>query len=111
MPGPPSDESERLGARSEPPPDESERPGPRAEAPEPLGNLINGAFVAPAGKTLVSRNPAADGAVVFETLTSVHAVAEAAAAAAAAQLAGLEHDRVRQPVGARGDRVLEPIER
>ena len=32
-----------------------------------LGNFINGGFVAPSGKALVSRNPAADGAVVFET--------------------------------------------
>ncbi|HEY0985582.1 MAG TPA: aldehyde dehydrogenase family protein, partial [Kofleriaceae bacterium] len=118
MPGPPSDESERLGARSEPPPDESARPGPRAEAPEPLGNLINGAFVAPAGKTLVSRNPAADGAVVFETATSVHAVAEAAAAAAAAQpawarLTTAERasalDRFKQAISARADGLADAI--
>ena len=32
-----------------------------------LGNFINGGFVPPSGKALVSRNPAADGAVVFET--------------------------------------------
>jgi acyl-CoA reductase-like NAD-dependent aldehyde dehydrogenase/4-aminobutyrate aminotransferase-like enzyme/GNAT superfamily N-acetyltransferase len=50
-----------------------------------LGNFIQGGFVAPSGKALVSRNPAADGAVVFETGYSVAAVADAAAAAAAAQ--------------------------
>ncbi|MCW5807248.1 MAG: aldehyde dehydrogenase family protein [Deltaproteobacteria bacterium] len=50
-----------------------------------LGNFIGGAFVAPSGQALVSRNPAADGAVVFETGTTVGAVGEAAAAAAAAQ--------------------------
>jgi len=50
-----------------------------------LGNFIGGVFVAPAGSALVSRNPAADGAVVFETGASVDAVADATAAAAAAQ--------------------------
>jgi len=50
-----------------------------------LGNFIGGQFVAPAGKALVSRNPAADGAVVFETGFTVGAVADAAGAAAAAQ--------------------------
>ena len=49
-----------------------------------LGNFINGTFVPPSGKALVSRNPAADGAVVFETGYTVGAVAEAAGAAAAA---------------------------
>lgn len=52
-----------------------------------LGNFIGGQFVAPAGKALVSRNPAADGAVVFETGFTVAAVADAAGAAAAAQVA------------------------
>ncbi len=41
--------------------------------------------MAPSGKALVSRNPAADGAVVFETGYTVSAVNDAAAAAAAAQ--------------------------
>ena len=50
-----------------------------------LGNFIGGAFVAPSGKALVSRNPAADGAVVFETGYTVSAVADAARAAEAAQ--------------------------
>ncbi|MBC7974528.1 MAG: aldehyde dehydrogenase, partial [Myxococcales bacterium] len=50
-----------------------------------LGNFMNGAFVAPAGNALISRNPAADGAVVFETGYTVGAVAEAAQAAGAAQ--------------------------
>ncbi|HVK78763.1 MAG TPA: aldehyde dehydrogenase family protein, partial [Kofleriaceae bacterium] len=50
-----------------------------------LGNFIGGAFVPPTGEALVSRNPAADGAVVFETGTTVDAVDAAAHAAAAAQ--------------------------
>ncbi len=53
-----------------------------------LGNYINGAFVVPTGATahpLQSRNPAADSAVVFETMVSVEAVKPAVAAAAAAQ--------------------------
>ena len=50
-----------------------------------LGNFIGGAFVPPSGKALVSRNPAADGAVVFETGYTVGAVADAARAAEAAQ--------------------------
>jgi len=50
-----------------------------------LGNFIGGAFVPPTGEALVSRNPAADGAVVFETGTTVDAVDAAAQAAAAAQ--------------------------
>ena len=52
---------------------------------QPLGNFIGGVFVAPSGKALVSRNPAADGAVVFETGYTVGAVGDAAAAAASAQ--------------------------
>jgi len=50
-----------------------------------LGNFIGGAWVPPAGQALVSRNPAADGAVVFETGWTVDAVDPAVAAAAAAQ--------------------------
>jgi acyl-CoA reductase-like NAD-dependent aldehyde dehydrogenase/4-aminobutyrate aminotransferase-like enzyme len=50
-----------------------------------LGNFIGGQFVAPSGKPLVSRNPAADGAVVFETGYTTSAVADAAAAAGSAQ--------------------------
>ncbi|HVV85110.1 MAG TPA: aldehyde dehydrogenase family protein [Kofleriaceae bacterium] len=50
-----------------------------------LGNYVNGAFVPPTGDALVSHNPAADGAVVFETGFTVEAVAAATAAAAAAQ--------------------------
>jgi acyl-CoA reductase-like NAD-dependent aldehyde dehydrogenase/4-aminobutyrate aminotransferase-like enzyme/ribosomal protein S18 acetylase RimI-like enzyme len=52
---------------------------------QPLGNYIGGEFVPPAGSALVSRNPAADGAVVFETGYSVASVGTAAQAAAAAQ--------------------------
>jgi acyl-CoA reductase-like NAD-dependent aldehyde dehydrogenase/4-aminobutyrate aminotransferase-like enzyme/GNAT superfamily N-acetyltransferase len=50
-----------------------------------LGNFIGGAFVAPSGTPLVSRDPAADGKVVFETGYTVSAAHDAAAAAAAAQ--------------------------
>jgi RHH-type transcriptional regulator, proline utilization regulon repressor / proline dehydrogenase / delta 1-pyrroline-5-carboxylate dehydrogenase len=50
-----------------------------------LGNYIGGAFVPPSGTALVSRNPAADGAVVFETGFTASAVNEAASAAATAQ--------------------------
>ena len=50
-----------------------------------LGNFIGGQFVPPSGRALVSRNPAADGAVVFETGFSIEAVHQAARAAAAAQ--------------------------
>ena len=50
-----------------------------------LGNFIGGQFVPPSGHALVSRNPAADGAVVFETGFTVEAVHHAAQAAAAAQ--------------------------
>ncbi len=49
------------------------------------GNFIGGGFVPPSGTALVSKNPAADGAVVFETGYTVSAVSDAAAAAAAAQ--------------------------
>jgi acyl-CoA reductase-like NAD-dependent aldehyde dehydrogenase/4-aminobutyrate aminotransferase-like enzyme/GNAT superfamily N-acetyltransferase len=50
-----------------------------------LGNYIGGVFVPPSGNALVSRNPAADGAVVFETGFTASAVNDAAAAAATAQ--------------------------
>ncbi len=52
-----------------------------------LGNFIDGAFVrsGPSGSTLVSRNPAAAGTVVFETTYAVEAVGEAVAAAERAQ--------------------------
>ncbi|MEZ4404229.1 MAG: aldehyde dehydrogenase family protein [Kofleriaceae bacterium] len=49
-----------------------------------LGNLIGGAFVPPSGTPLASHNPAADGAVVFETAGDAAAVAAACDAAAAA---------------------------
>ncbi|HEU0029326.1 MAG TPA: aldehyde dehydrogenase family protein [Kofleriaceae bacterium] len=52
---------------------------------QPLGNFIGGAFVPPSGKALISRNPAADGAVVFETGYTVQAVRDAIDAASAAQ--------------------------
>ena len=50
-----------------------------------LGNFIGGQFIAPSGKALVSRNPAAEGVVVFETGYTVEAVDHAASAAASAQ--------------------------
>ncbi|MEO7732295.1 MAG: aldehyde dehydrogenase family protein, partial [Kofleriaceae bacterium] len=83
-----------------------------------LGNFVNGAFVAPSGKALVSRNPAADGAVVFETGYTVGAVAEAAGAAAAAQPAwaaltiaerASALDRLKQAIAARADGLAEAI--
>ncbi|HEX4449755.1 MAG TPA: aldehyde dehydrogenase family protein [Kofleriaceae bacterium] len=50
-----------------------------------LGNFIGGQFVPPSGRALVSRNPAADGAVVLETGFTIEAVRHAAQAAASAQ--------------------------
>jgi succinylglutamic semialdehyde dehydrogenase len=50
-----------------------------------LGNYIDGAFVAPAGAPLISRNPAAEGAVVLETGWNVEAVDAACEAASRAQ--------------------------
>jgi RHH-type transcriptional regulator, proline utilization regulon repressor / proline dehydrogenase / delta 1-pyrroline-5-carboxylate dehydrogenase len=49
------------------------------------GNFIAGSFHAPSGDALVSRNPAAEGAVVFETGSSLRAAEDAAVAASAAQ--------------------------
>lgn len=46
-----------------------------------LGNFVGGAFVAPSGPALISRNPARGGAVVLETASSA---ADASAAVAAA---------------------------
>ena len=58
---------------------------PGYEAPvNALGNFIGGVFVPPSGATLRSHNPAADGAVVFETAGDERAVAAACDAAAAA---------------------------
>ena len=50
-----------------------------------LGNFIGGQFVPPSGRALISRNPAADNAVVLETGYTVEAVRHAAEAAATAQ--------------------------
>ena len=83
-----------------------------------LGNFIGGQFVAPAGKALVSRNPAADGAVVFETGYTVEAVHDAAAAAAAAQPAWAALtpaarwaylDKLKQAIAARADALADAI--
>ncbi|MDX2086889.1 MAG: aldehyde dehydrogenase family protein [Kofleriaceae bacterium] len=85
---------------------------------QPLGNFIGGAFVPPSGKALVSRNPAADGAVVFETGYTVSAVADAAAAAHTAQpaWAGLTQaeraahlERFKQQIAARADQLADAI--
>jgi len=85
---------------------------------QPLGNYIGGEFVAPSGSALVSRNPAADGAVVFETGFTASAVATAAAAAAAAQHAWAalsasarnQHlDRFKAELAARADAIAEAI--
>ncbi|MCA9674511.1 MAG: aldehyde dehydrogenase family protein, partial [Myxococcales bacterium] len=51
---------------------------------QPLGDYIDGAFVSPTGQPLVSRNPAADGAVVLETGWNLASVTAACAAAARA---------------------------
>ena len=83
-----------------------------------LGNFIGGQFVAPTGKALVSRNPAADNAVVFETGYTVEAVHDAARSAAAAQpaWAGLTAaarwahlDRLKQAIAARADALADAI--
>ncbi len=83
-----------------------------------LGNFIGGAFVAPSGTALVSRNPAADGAVVFETGYTVGAVRDAAAAAAAAQPAwaalsfaqrAAHLERFKAQLAARADALTDAI--
>jgi acyl-CoA reductase-like NAD-dependent aldehyde dehydrogenase/4-aminobutyrate aminotransferase-like enzyme len=83
-----------------------------------LGNFIGGAFVSPSGQALVSKNPAADGAVVFETGYTLGAVTDAANAAAAAQpgwakLTAAERaghlERFRQELAARADLLAEAI--
>jgi len=63
--------------------DPPEPPGYEATV-NALGNFIGGAFVSPSGPALVSRDPAADGAVVFETGGDAGAVGAACEAAAAA---------------------------
>jgi len=87
-------------------------------AVQPLGNYVGGRFVSPSGAALVSRNPAADGAVVFETGFSASAVADAANAAAAAQPAWaalsladrVAHlDRFKAELAARGDQIADAI--
>jgi RHH-type transcriptional regulator, proline utilization regulon repressor / proline dehydrogenase / delta 1-pyrroline-5-carboxylate dehydrogenase len=85
---------------------------------QPRGNFIDGAFVSPTGQALVSRNPAADHAVVFETGFTVDAVATAAAAAAAAQPAWAKlsfadrvHklDALKQAIAARANDLADAI--
>jgi len=74
--------------------------------------------VPPSGMALVSRNPAADGAVVFETGYTVGAVRDASAAAAAAQpaWAALTQDervahleRFKHAIAARADLLADAI--
>ena len=74
--------------------------------------------MAPSGKALVSRNPAADGAVVFETGYTVGAVAEAAKAAAAAQPAwarltqaqrATHLEAFKREIAARADQLADAI--
>jgi RHH-type proline utilization regulon transcriptional repressor/proline dehydrogenase/delta 1-pyrroline-5-carboxylate dehydrogenase len=83
-----------------------------------LGNFIGGAFVSPSGTAVVSRNPAADGAVVFETGSSPQAVTEAAAVAAQSQLAWaalplserIAHlERFKAAIAARADALADAI--
>lgn len=83
-----------------------------------LGNFIGGQFIPPTGKPLVSRNPAADGAVVFETGYTVEAVHEAASAALTAQPAWRARSsadrwecllRFRQAIAARADALADAI--
>ncbi len=83
-----------------------------------LGNYIGGAFVPPSGSALVSRNPAADGAVVFETGFTATAVNDAAAAAASAQPAWaaltqaerFAHlERFKPEIAARADQLADAI--
>src|ERR1051325_4990577 len=83
-----------------------------------LGNFVNGAFVPPSGTALISRNPAADGAVVFETGYTVGAVAEAAQAAHAAQPAwaaltaaqrSAHMDTWKAAIAARADALADAI--
>lgn len=83
-----------------------------------LGNFIDGQFVLPAGKPLVSRNPAADGAVVFETSSSVEAVDTAVAAAAAAQAHWMARstadrwnylERFKQAIAASAEAIADAI--
>jgi RHH-type proline utilization regulon transcriptional repressor/proline dehydrogenase/delta 1-pyrroline-5-carboxylate dehydrogenase len=85
-----------------------------------LGNYIGGGFVAPTGSALVSRNPAADGAVVFETGYTVGAARDAVAAAASAQPAWAaltqaqraEHlERFKKEISARADELADAIVR
>jgi acyl-CoA reductase-like NAD-dependent aldehyde dehydrogenase/4-aminobutyrate aminotransferase-like enzyme/GNAT superfamily N-acetyltransferase len=83
-----------------------------------LGNFIGGQFVPPSGRALVSRNPAADGAVVFETGFSIEAVHQAAQAAAAAQPAwaaltpaqrGAHLERFKAAIAAKADVLADAI--
>jgi acyl-CoA reductase-like NAD-dependent aldehyde dehydrogenase/4-aminobutyrate aminotransferase-like enzyme/GNAT superfamily N-acetyltransferase len=85
---------------------------------QPLGNYVDGAFVAPSGETLVSRNPAADGAVVLETGWSVAAVDVAceAASRAAPGWARLSFDqrwahlvRFKEALSARASDIADAI--
>jgi RHH-type proline utilization regulon transcriptional repressor/proline dehydrogenase/delta 1-pyrroline-5-carboxylate dehydrogenase len=82
------------------------------------GNFIDGAFIPPTGQALVSRNPAADHAVVFETGYTVAAVEAAAQAASAAQpawaalsfAARVAHlDHLKHAIAARATELADAI--
>jgi RHH-type transcriptional regulator, proline utilization regulon repressor / proline dehydrogenase / delta 1-pyrroline-5-carboxylate dehydrogenase len=94
------------------------RPPGYSTAVRALGNFIGGAWVPPAGQALVSRNPAADGAVVFETGWTVDAVDPAVRAAAAAQPAwarltvaerAAAMDRFKDAIAARATDLADAI--
>jgi acyl-CoA reductase-like NAD-dependent aldehyde dehydrogenase len=87
-------------------------------AVQALGNYIGGEFVSPSGTALVSRNPATEGSVVFETGFTVGAVDDAAKAAAAAQpnwaaLSLAERnahlDRFKAELASRADQLADAI--
>ncbi|MBK9029911.1 MAG: aldehyde dehydrogenase family protein [Myxococcales bacterium] len=83
-----------------------------------LGNFIGGVFVSPSGAALRSHNPAADGAVVFETAGDERAVTAACDAAAAAAVAwggltlaerAVVLGRWKDAIAARQDELVEAI--
>lgn len=83
-----------------------------------LGNFIGGVFVPPTGTALVSRNPAADGAVVFETGYTVGAVRDAVSAAVGAQPAwavltqvqrAAHLERFKAEIAARADVLADAV--
>jgi hypothetical protein len=93
-------------------------PGGVLRPVQALGNFIGGAFVPPSGSALVSRNPAADGAVVFETGYTAAAAKDAVVAAAAAQPAwaalttgqrAVHLERFKAELASRADALADAI--